>query len=76
MDKVFEPCLKQLVTGRTEELAWEAEKLPEFKKEMERLQNLRDELIALVGEESAGELITDARGADVPIYKYCYRAEL
>ncbi len=74
MDKVFEPYLKELVTGRAEELAWEAEKLPEFKEEMEHLQDLRDELAALVGEEKAGELITAARGADVPIYEYCYRA--
>ena len=76
MDKIFEPYLKELVTGRTEELAWEAEKLPEFKEEMEHLQDLRGELAALVGEEKAGELITAARGADVPIYEYCYRAGL
>ena len=76
MNKVFEPYLKELITCRTEELAWEAEKLPEFKEEMERLQDLRDELTALVGEEKAGELITAARGADVPIYEYCYRAGL
>ncbi len=76
MDKVFKPYLKELVTGRTEELAWEAEKLPEFKEEMKRLQDLRAELTALVGEESADELITAARGADVPIYEYCYRAGL
>ena len=37
---------------------------------------MRVELTALVGEESAGELITAARGADVPIYEYCYRAGL
>lgn len=35
MDKIFEPYLKELITGRTEELAWAAEKLPEFKAEME-----------------------------------------
>ena len=74
MDKIFKPYLKELVTGRAEELAWEAEKLPEFKEEMKRLQDLRAELTALVGEESAGELITAARGVDVPIYEYCYRA--
>lgn len=74
MDKVFEPYLKELATGRTEELAWEAEKLPEFKAEMKQLKDLRDEIAALVGEEKAGELITAARGADVPIYEYCYRA--
>ena len=76
MDKIFEPYLKELITGRTEELAWAAEKLPEFKAEMEQLKKLRAELTALVGEESAGELITAARGADVPIYEYCYRAGL
>ena len=76
MDKVFKSYLKELVTGRTEELPWEAEKLPEFKAEMERLQDVRDELIALVGEESAGELITAARGVDVPIYEYRYRTGL
>ena len=76
MDKVFKPYLKELVTGRAEELAWEAEKLPEFKEEMEQLKDLRNELAALVGEEKAGELITAARGADVPIYEYCYRAGL
>lgn len=76
MDKVFKPYLKELVTGRTEELAWEAEKLPEFKEEMKRLQDLRAELTALVGEGKAGELITAVRGADVPIYEYCYRAGL
>lgn len=76
MDKVFKPYLKELVTGRTGELAWEAKKLPEFKEEMKRLQDLRAELTALVGEESADELITAARGADVPIYEYCYRAGL
>ena len=43
MDKVFEPCLKKLVAGRAEKPACEAEKLPEFKKEMERLQNLRND---------------------------------
>ena len=43
---------------------------------MEQLKELRDELAALVGEGKAGELITAARGADVPIYEYCYRAGL
>ena len=76
MDKVFEPYLKELATGRTEELAWEAEKLPEFKAEMEQLKDLRDEIAAFVGEEKAGELITAARGAGVPIYEYCYRVGL
>ena len=74
MDKIFEPYLKALITGRTEELAWAAENLPDFKMEMEQLKNLRNELAALVGEDKAGELITAARGADVPIYEYCYRA--
>ena len=76
MDKIFEPYLKELITGRTEELAWAAEKLPDFKMEMEQLKDLRNELAALVGEEKAGELITAARGADVPIHEYCYRAGL
>ena len=76
MDKIFEPYLKELVTGRTEELAWAAEKLPEFKEEIEQLKVLRDELAAFVGEEKADKLITAARGADVPIYEYCYRAGL
>ena len=76
MNKIFEPYLHELLTGRTEELTWEAEKLPEFKAEIERLKELRDELAAFVGEEKAGELITAARGADVPIYEYCYRAGL
>ena len=76
MDKIFEYYLKELVTRRTEELAWAAEKMPEFKAEMEQLKDLRDELAALVGEEKADELITAARGADVPIYEYCYRAGL
>lgn len=76
MDRIFEPYLKELITGRTEELAWAAEKLPEFKAEMEQLKDLREELEALVGDEKAGELITAARGADVPIYEYCYRAGL
>ena len=76
MDRIFEPYLKELITGRTEELAWAAEKLPDFKMEMEQLKDLRNELAALVGEEKAGELITAARGADVPIYEYCYRAGL
>ena len=76
MDKIFEPYLKKLITGRTEELAWAAEKLPDFKMEMEQLKDLRKELAALVGDEKAGELMTAARGADVPIYEYCYRAGL
>ncbi len=76
MDRIFEPYLKELITGRTEELAWAAEKLPEFKAEMKQLKDLRNELIALIGEEKASELITAARGADVPIYEYCYRAGL
>ena len=58
MDKIFEAYLKEMVTGRTEELAWAAEKLPGFKAEMEQLKDLRDEIVALVGEEKAGELIT------------------
>lgn len=74
MDKIFEPYLKKMITGRTEKLAWAAEKLPEFKAEMEQLKDLREELAALVGDEKAGELMTAARGADVPIYEYCYRA--
>ena len=76
MDKIFEPYLKELITGRTEELAWAAEKLPDFKMEMEQLKDLRKELAALVGDEKAGELMTAARGADVPIYEYCYHAGL
>ena len=76
MDKVFKSYLKELIAGRTEQLAWKTEKLPEFKMEMERLQDLRDKLTALVGEESAGKLITAARGVDAPIYEHCYRAGL
>ncbi len=56
MDKIFESYLKELITGRTEELAWAAEKLPDFKMEMEQLKDLRNELAALVGEEKAGEV--------------------
>ena len=74
--KYLNSYLKELVTDRAEELAWAAEKLPEFKEEKEQLKELRDELAALVGEDKAGELITAARGADVPIYEYCYRAGL
>jgi hypothetical protein len=33
--KQLNPYLKELITGRTEKLAWKAEKLPEFKEEME-----------------------------------------
>lgn len=76
MGKVFEPYLQELATGRTEELAWAAEKLPEFKAEMELFKDLREELAALVGNEKAGELITAARSADAPIYEYCYRTGL
>ena len=76
MDKIFEPYLKEVITGCTEELAWEAERLPEFKTELEQFKDLRDELAELVGEEKAGELIITARSVDVPIYEYCYRAGL
>ena len=76
MDKIFEPYLKELITGRTEELAWAAEKLPEFKAEVEQLKDLREGLTALVGVKKTGELITAARDADVPIYEYCYHAGL
>ena len=68
--------LKELLAGRTEELAWKAKKLPEFKAEMEQLKELCDEIGKLVGDEKAGERITAARGADVPIYEYCYRVGL
>ena len=74
--KYLNSYLKELVTDRAEELAWAAEKLPEFKEEKEQLKELRNELAALVGEDKAGELITAARGADVPIYEYCYRVGL
>ena len=53
-----------------------AEKLPDFKMEMEQLKDIQTELSALIGDERAGELITAARGADVPIYEFCYRAGL
>ena len=76
MDKVFKPYLKELVTGRAEKRAWKAEKLPEFKAELKPRKDLRDELAVLVGEEKAGELITAARGADVLIDEYRYRAGL
>ena len=33
-------------------------------------------LLRLLARKKAGELITAARGADVPIYEYCYRAGL
>ena len=57
MNKIFEPYLHELITGRTEELTQEAEKLPEFKAEMERLKELRDELAAFVGEDKANTAI-------------------
>ena len=43
---------------------------------MERLQDLRDELTALVRKERDGELIIAVRGADAPICAHCYRARL
>lgn len=39
-----------------------AEKLPDFKMEMEQLKDIQTELSALIGDERAGELITAARG--------------
>ena len=39
-------------------------------------EDLRNELIALIGEERAGESITASHGADVPVYEHCYRTGL
>ena len=76
MEKAFESFADKFISERTEQLVLKAEHQSAFQKEMEQLHDLCASLSHLLGEEQSEELITAARGADVPIYEYCYKEGL
>ena len=76
MDEAVEPYIKEWVCDRTVELVSEAEKLPEFRAEAEELKDIKDQMKAAFGRESAEEFISAIRGADIPIEEHCYRSGL
>ena len=59
----LESILKELISARVEQLAHGAEQAPDCVKAKQ-----------LMGEDDAEELVSMARGCDVPIYEHCYLA--
>ncbi len=72
----LESILKELISARVEQLAHEAEQHPDYVKSKEQMLPLRTKAEQLMGEDDAEELISMARGCDIPIYEHCYLAGL
>ena len=71
-----ESILKELISARVEQLAHEAEQHPDCIKSKEQMLPLRSKADQLMGEDDAEELVSMARGCDIPIYEHCYLAGL
>ena len=74
--KTLESILKELISARVEQLAHEAEQHPDCIKSKEQMLPLRSKADQLMGEDDAEELVSMARGCDIPIYEHCYLAGL
>ncbi len=72
----LESILKELISARVEQLAHEAEQHPDCVKSKEQMLPLRTKAEQLMGEDDAEELVSMARGCDIPIYEHCYLAGL
>ncbi len=72
----LESILKELISARVEQLAHEAEQHPDCIKAKEQMLPLRTKAERLMSEEDAEELVSMARGCDIPIYEHCYLAGL
>ena len=72
----LESILKELISARVEQLAHEAEQHPDCIKSKEQMLPLRSKADQLMGEDDAEELVSMARGCDIPIYEHCYLAGL
>ena len=72
----LESILKELISARVEQLAHEAEQHPDCIKSKEQMLPLRSKADQLMGKDDAEELVSMARGCDIPIYEHCYLAGL
>ena len=72
----LESILKELISARVEQLAHEADQHPDCVKSKEQMLPLRTKAEQLMGEDDAEELVSMARGCDIPIYEHCYLAGL
>ena len=72
----LESILKELISARVEQLAHEAEQHPDCIKSKEQMLLLLAKADQLMGEDDAEELVSMARGCDIPIYEHCYLAGL
>ncbi len=72
----LESILKELISARVEQLAHEAEQHPDCIRAKEQMLPLRTKAEQLMSEEDAEELVSMARGCDIPIYEHCYLAGL
>jgi hypothetical protein len=70
----LESILKELISARVEQLAHGAEQAPDCVKAKKQMLPLRVKAKQLMGEDDAEELVSMARGCDVPIYEHCYLA--
>jgi len=72
----LESVLRELISARVEPLAHKAEQHPDCIKAKEQMFPLRIKAEQLMGEDDAEELVSMARGCDIPIYEHCYLAGL
>ena len=72
----LESIPKELISARVEQLAHEAEQHPDCIKSKEQMLLLPRQADQLMGENDAEELVSMARGCDIPIYEHCYLAGL
>ncbi len=72
----LESILKELISARVEQLAHEAEQHLDCVNSKQQMLPLRAKAEQLMGEDDAEELVSMARGCDIPIYEHCYLAGL
>ena len=72
----LESILKELISARVEQLAHQAEQLPDCVKSKEQILPLHAKAEQLMGEDDAEELVSMVRSCDTPIYEHCYLAGL
>ena len=70
----FSQLLDEFVSERVVDLVSAGEKTAAYRKERESIQDLIDKAEKVMTRIEVDELVVAARGIDIPLYEYVYRA--
>lgn len=75
-ESIFAPLFDSFIAQRVEQLTTEAEKLPDYIKGRDSLQDLLAKASSVMGPEDLEAMVTAIRGMDVAIHEYVYHVGL